>query len=148
MGYIIIILIIDLYEVIAKYMINKKVPLNKKIEILKDKFYIWHIKNKGFAYSKFKDFPDIVFLFSSAIFSAVVIFFIRLLRKDGMNFLKTGIAMIIGGALVNIFERGTKRQVTDYIYIKGKNLPIFNISDIFILFGSIISLLSSIFSKK
>ena len=85
MGYIIIILIIALSEVIAKYMINKKVPLNKKIEILKDKFYIWHIKNKGFAYSKFKDFPDIVFLFSSAIFSAVVIFFIRLLRKDGIN---------------------------------------------------------------
>ena len=148
MGYIIIILIIALSEVIAKYMINKKVPLNKKIEILKDKFYIWHIKNKGFAYSKFKDFPDIVFLFSSAIFFFFLIFFIRLLRKDGMNFLKTGIAMIIGGALGNIFERGTKRQVTDYIYIKGKNLPIFNISDIFILFGSIISLLSSIFSKK
>lgn len=148
MRYIIFIVSISILDLFSKYVIKNKVPVNTKIEILKDKLYIWHIKNKGTAYSKFEKYPDFVFISSGILLSTITVYFIKLLKKEGQTFLKTGMAMIIGGAIGNIIERGTKREVTDFIYIKTKNAPIFNIADVFIFIGSGISMLSSIFSKK
>ena len=47
MRYIIFIVSISILDLFSKYVIKNKVPVNTKIEILKDKLYIWHIKNKG-----------------------------------------------------------------------------------------------------
>ncbi len=148
MNYLKLIGSIAFFDLLSKEFVKKKFPLNKKIEVIKNKFYIWHIKNKGFAYSSFKESPNGVFLGSLGIFICTVVYFTTLLKDSGMKVLKFGISIIIGGAIGNLFERATKREVTDFLYIKVKNMPIFNIADIFIFLGCFISMMSSIFCKK
>ena len=148
MNYLKIISGIAFFDLLSKEFVKRKFPSNNKIEIIKNKFYIWHIKNKGFAYSNFKESPNKVFFGSLIIFICTVIYFIKLLTNNGMKVLKFGLSIVIGGAIGNLFERATKREVTDFLYINIKNTPIFNIADIFIFLGCIISMLSSVFYEK
>ena len=62
-----------------------------------------------------------------------------LLPKKGNKIKKLSLCLIIAGALSNIFDRFTRGYVVDYIRIKVKGLDkvIFNLGDIFILFGSL-----------
>lgn len=48
------------------------------------------------------------------------------------------LSFIIGGASGNFIDRIHNGYVTDFLYIKYKKLPVFNISDIFIFLGSIL----------
>lgn len=48
------------------------------------------------------------------------------------------LSFIIGGASGNYIDRMYNGYVTDFLYIKYKKLPIFNIADLFIFLGSIL----------
>ena len=77
-----------------------------------------------------------------------IIYFIKLLYKKGSRSLKLGFSFMLGGALGNLYERIFKNGVTDFIYIKFKKAPIFNVADIFILIGNFIILTVSFFKKR
>ena len=65
----------------------------------------------------------------------VILNFIKIFRKSS-NLLKLAFSFIIGGALGNIIDRIKNNSVTDFIYIKIKKFPVFNIADLFILLSA------------
>ena len=48
------------------------------------------------------------------------------------------LSFVIGGASGNFIDRIYNGYVTDFLYIKYRKLPVFNIADIFIFLGSIL----------
>ncbi len=68
-------------------------------------------------------------------------------RKDSYTYI---FALILGGALGNLFDRAIYYAVPDFIdlHIGNFHWPVFNISDIFITLGIIILILSELFKKK
>ncbi|MTI65693.1 MAG: signal peptidase II [Firmicutes bacterium] len=54
---------------------------------------------------------------------------------------------MLGGALGNIIDRIRLRYVIDYLHMKFRKAPIFNIADIFIFLGSLILIYTMIFEK-
>ncbi len=148
MGYCIVILLIIAADIGSKAVVNRIMKVGEKREIVKNRFYLWHIKNKGVAYNRFEKHPMMILGISAA---ALTAFAFRLYQTEKAG-QKTGasffLSLLLGGALGNFFERIKNKNVTDFLYIKIKKAPIFNIADTFVVFGGIFFILSSIFSKE
>lgn len=148
MVYIIIIFIIIVIDYITKFKINEKMNIGEKKEIVEDKFYIWHIKNKGIAYNKFEKYPEMVICITSVAITGFFIYLLGLIRYPRECIAKFSLSLVIGGAMGNLIDRIRNKNVTDFIYLKGKNTPIFNFADIFIVFGAVLFVFSSVFQKN
>lgn len=147
MVYIFIIIIIILLDYFSKQKVIDKIPVGEKREISKN-IFLWHVKNEGVAYGRFSKHINYILISTGAILSTLVYIFLKI-PKDTKKFLKLSLALVIGGGLGNFFDRLVNKKVTDFIYIKHKNAPIFNIADIFIFIGAVLCyIFSRIYYKK
>lgn len=105
-----------------------------------------HTHNPGVAFSLFADSRSPAVRFMLLAFSiAVIIFLFWLLAAEraGGRIGQIGMAMILGGALGNVFDRVTQRGVTDFIdlHIQSHHWPTFNVADSAIVIGAALVLL-------
>lgn len=105
-----------------------------------------HTHNPGVAFSLFADSHSPAVRFMLLAFSvAVIIFLFWLLAAEraGGRIGQVGMAMILGGALGNVFDRLTQRGVTDFIdlHIQSHHWPTFNVADSAIVIGAVLVLL-------
>lgn len=105
-----------------------------------------HTHNPGVAFSLFADSRSPAVRFMLLAFSiAVIIFLFWLLAAEraGGRIGQIGMAMILGGALGNVFDRLTQRGVTDFIdlHIQSHHWPTFNVADSAIVIGAALVLL-------
>ena len=141
-------------DIWTKYMICQKVKEGRKIEIVKKRLFLWHIKNKGAAYNSFEGHIKEI-----KVVSILGIAYCMFQMITGKN--KTGYTFVLGGAIGNFIERIKYGAVTDFLFwdfpCKTKNTllkklqnhkPIFNVADIFILLGALIITLQTIFQKE
>lgn len=79
------------------------------------------------------------------VFVAVVYYFA--MRMTGKKLTKTGLAMLAGGGLSNLYDRYTKHHVVDYVRFqtgpKWFRRIIFNVSDFFIFIGAVLAVIGS-----
>ena len=75
----------------------------------------------------------------------VAVFFLLTGRQKGKYMMKTGLALLLGGALSNTYDRLKRKYVVDYFSfgVKWKRLRniVFNISDFCILAGTLLTVL-------
>lgn len=73
----------------------------------------------------------------------MTIVFLITIGKKGNSLLKAGLAMLLGGAFSNTYDRMHRGYVVDYFRLHVPNQSvqklIFNVSDFFILIGSMIT---------
>ncbi|MGL4790191.1 MAG: signal peptidase II [Anaerotignaceae bacterium] len=143
MVYLIVLLLIIIADQFIKAIVMKNLKVEEKREIVKDKVYLWHKRNKGISYSSLSNMPNLVIKLTGVLTVAGTVSFLVLLTRKGLAIFKIAVAFIVGGGIGNYIDRIRHKSVTDYIYIKGKNTPIFNLADVFILLGSIIMLFMS-----
>ncbi len=130
-----ILLIIDQ---VTKIIVKFNLILGKRIEIIRNFFYINYVENEGAAWSMFKG-KTVLLVLISALF---LIFLIKCLkndeRKNKINILSY--SFIIGGILGNIIDRIIYKKVIDFLSFKilGYNFPIFNVADTLIVIGTIL----------
>ena len=69
------------------------------------------------------------------------------MRMTGKKLTKTGLAMLAGGGLSNLYDRYTKHHVVDYVRFqtgpKWFRRIIFNVSDFFIFIGAVLAVIGS-----
>lgn len=94
--------------------------------------------NDGFPFGLCRSMPKLVRGIPLVITSAVAGIFVWLHLKKGYTAEKLSLAMILGGALSNLYDRMVRRYVVDYFSIQWKGLKnvVFNIGDIFIFAGT------------
>lgn len=138
MGYVFISFLIALLDLFTKKMAKDHLTIGVKKEVIKDKFYLWHVKNPGIAFSKFKDKPGEILIITGVLFLAFAGLFLGVLKKSESPAYKLALSFVTGGAFGNFYDRARNREVTDFLYVNKKYAPIFNIADIFITFGGII----------
>jgi signal peptidase II len=105
---------------------------NGKIELKK-------LHNPGFPFGFLKYFPEVVRTVPLIITSGTLGVFSYLLPKKGKTAEKAGLALILAGALSNLFDRFFRGYVVDYIHVKKKPADriIFNLGDFFIASGAL-----------
>ena len=148
MLYICIISVLFVLELYIKNHIVKTKKLNEEVPIIEDELFIKYIQNKGATYGLFEDKPKVVCGVSVGILLAACIAFVNVLFKRGNNELKLGLSLVIAGGASNVYDRLKRKYVVDYIYWKKLKKIIFNLSDVFIVIGSVITLLSDLLNDK
>lgn len=146
MIYIILLLSVFLADLMIKKYVEANLEDGDSRKVLGGRIIIRKLHNDGIALGKFANHKEEVRKTTFAMMGGMLLYFFYLLFRKGRNLRKFGLSIFLGGALCNWFDRFHQRTVTDYFsfnvkWKKLKNL-VFNISDLCIVAGLLLALLS------
>lgn len=150
MIYLLITAGVFLLDLGIKHYMDKKYA--RKVEhprfhsrIILEKYY-----NHGAAFNLLAKKPELMRLLHTVILIVVGIGSYFAMKMTGKTLQKTGLALLLGGGLSNLYDRYTKGHVIDYfrINIGPKRLRkiIFNISDFCIFIGALLAVIGTEYS--
>lgn len=111
-----------------------------KRTFLKDKVTIGKTTNKGFAMNKCEGRRGLVIAVSIVAFLAVVFLFGIALKDEKSRSKRPGAALLIAGALGNVYDRLRHGFVIDYISVAPLKRIFFNLADVMIAIGALLYL--------
>jgi signal peptidase II len=137
----------------TKRLIEARMSVMDVHTVIPGFFDIVHARNRGAAFSMFADSTSPwrpFFLIGLSLAALVLV--ASILRKASSLDRPTalGLALILGGALGNVFDRIVSGAVTDFLdfYIGDLHWPAFNVADSAIVVGSGLLLLSLLRPKQ
>lgn len=143
---------------VTKIWVTHHIAEGDEITIIPRYFYISHVLNPGAAFSLFSDSASPArtrwILISFSILATVIV--LGLIVKMGRRFSATTIALalILGGALGNVWDRIHHGVVTDFLEVFLRwghwsyHWPDFNIADSAIVCGGILIMLDALLPRK
>ncbi|HEY1207384.1 MAG: signal peptidase II [Bryobacteraceae bacterium] len=145
-----------LLDRVTKVAIDRLVPLWDTRVVIPGFFNIVHTENAAAAFSLFAGIASgwrRFFLIGSSATAAVLLSV--LLWRDGTRAvgsrkLSAGLALILGGAVGNLYDRAIPGTVTDFVelYAGSFHWPAFNVADSAISIGAGLVLLDLLIAKK
>lgn len=137
MLYFFIIIALIIIDLGTKSYVKRKYKLNEEVSLYKDIVYICYIKNEGLAYGFLKNTKKLIYVIVSICLTLVgILFYFAFKEKSKLK--KLSFSLALGGALGNFIDRIKNKNITDFIYIKYKKAPIFNLADVFLFISSIL----------
>ncbi len=138
---------------ISKTVVRKTIEPYERIEVFKDNFVLTKVENTGAAYSMGSDLAPVLKILLLQILPVIVLFILLWQILIKTNYSKEtiiGFTFIIGGGIGNLFDRIVYGSVTDFLILDLGILKteIFNMADVSIMFGSLLVLISALFTKK
>ena len=138
---------IFLVDRLTKWLIETHVSFLDTFRVIPGFFDIVHTENRGVAFSLFNDSTSewrtgLLVLFSIVAVVLVAGFLFR--KADRLDRSSVaGFALILGGAIGNVFDRIVWGRVTDFLdfYIGTYHWPAFNVADSAIVIGSVLLLI-------
>lgn len=102
----------------TKRLIMKSIPLGESLPVIPGIFDIVHTHNKGAAFGFMSEMPESIrlpffYIMSTIALVAVLLYFFRL--KDSRKGVFCSLALILGGAAGNIFDRIQMGEVVDFL---------------------------------
>ena len=145
MIYVIIIAVIAMADLIIKDHIERYYWNNTDRYIFGRLIRVHHLNNYGGFLNYLEDSVRLLKVLSTIIFICTAVCFGIIFPKKGMKLKKTGLALILGGAISNEYDRYANGCVTDYFSfnIPGIKKIVFNIGDFAIFSGIILALFGS-----
>jgi signal peptidase II len=143
----VLVLALDLW---TKSLADSQLSLYQRIEVLPF-FNITLAYNSGAAFSFLADAGGWQRWFFTAIaLLASVVIIGWLLKLKGERLVALGLALILGGALGNLWDRVTLGHVVDFLdfHWAGYHFPAFNLADSAITVGAVLLVLDMFVSKK
>lgn len=148
MIFIVIVAAIFLGDFLLKRHVNDTRLQGSNQEILGGRVILRNCHNEGAVLGTAKEYSKALKGLSAFLLSGIAWDFLKILFREGRNLQKLAYALLLGGGLNNYYERCTKGYVTDYVSIISGNKKlsrlVFNLSDVFLLFGSVLYLFSQL----
>ena len=151
--YLMIALAVVLLDRWTKHIVAQRIALYAHIQVIPGFFRLTHTENTGAAFSLFADSTapwktGLLIAFSVIALAVVSV----LLWKNHHAHMVTGIglALIMGGALGNLWDRLARGRVVDFLlfYVKRYQWPVFNLADSAIVIGAGLLVLEILFHKS
>jgi signal peptidase II len=148
--HLIIALIVILLDRWSKRAVAARIALYSHIQIIPKFFQLTHTENTGAAFSLFADSPShwkTAMLIGFSIV-AMVIVSILLWRQQTLTITGVALALILGGAAGNLWDRVLHGRVVDFLlfYVKQYQWPVFNLADSSIVIGACLLVMEIVFS--
>jgi len=134
---------IFLLDRFSKIFVLRNLKLNESVEIIKNIFYLALVHNTGAAFGIFKN-QTLFFIVVSILAVITIVIYIKKFLNIPFT-IKTGLALILGGALGNLVDRLCFGYVVDFLDFKI--WPVFNIADSAITVGTFL-LIVNLMTKK
>ena len=135
----------------SKFAIERTTSLFFRRPIVPDIVTLVHNQNPGIAFGVFSDSHShwvTPFLLVSAVAMIAVLAWLLLTGRAGGTLAQAGLALILGGAAGNAFDRVIHGGVTDFVEVRlGSYIwPSFNVADSAITIGAVLVLIELIFA--
>ena len=138
----------------TKWLASRRIELGDHVTVIAHIFAISHVENPGAAFSLFNDSSSpgrvrwMLLVFSLLAAVAVLVALLKLGRRISATTI--ALALILGGALGNAYDRLRFGYVIDFleVHIVHYHWPDFNVADSAIVVGGIMLLLDALFSGK
>ncbi len=140
--YIIIILVLVLLDQISKLIVINRFNVNDSLVLIDNFLKFCYIKNTGISFGMLSGSGIIIIILSLLIIGYMIYEFI----KSDNKILLFSSSLIISGAFGNLIDRIFRGYVIDFISFNlfGKEMPVFNVADIYVTFGVILLIYSII----
>lgn len=139
---------------ITKWLAATRIELGSHVVVIAHVFAISHVENPGAAFSLFNDSSSPVrvrwMLLVFSVLAAVAVLIALLKLGRSITATSVALALILGGALGNAYDRLRFGSVIDFleVHIVHYHWPDFNVADSAIVIGGILLLLDALFSGK
>ena len=121
---------------ISKIMIRMNMTLYESIPVITNFFNITYVTNDGMAFGI--NFPFGIYIFStiSFIFTVFLFWYLWTIKEEGIV-IRTGVALIIAGAIGNLIDRIFLGSVVDFLdfMIGSYHWYVFNFADSYVTVG-------------
>ncbi len=139
---------------ITKVWVAAHVPYGTAIPVIDRVLGISHWNNDGAAFSLFASSASpqtvrwMLVLFASLAALVVLVLMIRLGNRIGIT--TTALALVLGGAIGNIYDRVAYGSVIDFIevHIVNYHYPDFNVADSCVVVGACLLVLDSLMPQR
>lgn len=148
MIYLVIALGIFIFEIVLKDYIEKNKSEEKEEKILNGQIIVTKYHNSGCFLNFLEDKKELVVTITGILFGMVLMLFVLVLPQRRKPLLKLALACLTGGAASNLYDRIRRGYVVDYFSFSFLKKVVFNLSDLFIFFGSFLLLIISVFKEK
>ena len=137
----------------TKWLIAHRLTMHDSITVIPGFFRIIHTENPGAAFGIFADSPSQWKVALLILFSVVALLIVSaLLWKTSHTMTSTGVglALILGGAVGNLWDRIVSHRVVDFLlfYVGHYQWPAFNVADSAIVVGAGLLVLEILFTKS
>jgi signal peptidase II len=138
---------------LTKWAVAKNIALHESIQIIPGFFRLTHVQNRGAAFGLFADSPSewkIAILVLFSIVALVVVSALLWRNSHSMNTTGVGLALILGGAIGNLWDRLLSGRVVDFLlfYVGQYQWPAFNVADSAIVVGAALLVIEILFTKS
>ena len=141
--------IMVLADQISKTAIRSTMTLYESITVIPGFFHLTYITNDGMAFGI--NFPFGIYIFStiSIILTAILFWYLWTIREENI-ILRSGVALILAGAIGNLIDRLFLGEVVDFLdfMIGDLHWYVFNFADSFVTIGMGIILYDAIILEK
>ena len=141
--------IMVLADQISKTVIRSTMTLYESITVIPGFFHLTYITNDGMAFGI--NFPFGIYIFSaiSIILTVILFWYLWTIREENIM-LRSGVAMILAGAIGNLIDRLLLGEVVDFLdfMIGDLHWYVFNFADSFVTIGMGIILYDAIILEK
>jgi signal peptidase II len=138
---------------VTKHLIETRTSESFNYSLISNVVTLVHSRNPGIAFGVFSDSPPHwlkVLLVAGAF--AVILLLVWLLAANRVSgaAARAGIALIIGGAAGNTYDRLAHGSVTDFFYVRlgAYHYPAFNVADSVIAIGAALILFELFFAER
>ena len=137
----------------TKWTIAHRLSLHDSIPVIPGFFRIIHAENPGAAFGIFADSPSQWKVGLLILFSIVALLIVSLLlwnNSHRMTSTGIGLALILGGAVGNLWDRLVSQHVVDFLlfYVGRHQWPAFNVADSAIVVGAGLLVFEILFAKS
>jgi len=132
-----------LLDRLAKVWALNSLKENNGVILIKDFFKLEYLENRGAAFGILQNKLILLALVTLLVISGMIYYIIK--YKPKSKFLRIGFALIISGALGNLYDRIFYKYVVDFILLHYKEVyyfPTFNIADMLVVVGTVILAIS------
>ncbi|HEX3354952.1 MAG: signal peptidase II [Terriglobales bacterium] len=137
----------------AKWVVARNISLHDNIQIIPGFFRLTHVENRGAAFGLFADSSSewkITVLVTFSIVALAIVSVLLWRNSHSMRSTGIGLALILGGAVGNLWDRLVSGKVVDFLlfYIGQYQWPAFNVADSAIVIGAGLLILEILFAKS
>lgn len=142
-------LIVFAIDYVTKEIIEQKLEIGERINVLGEFFIITSHRNKGAAFGILQE-QTILFICVTVVVLIGIIWYAHTNRNSGKTMLLLGLGLVLGGAFGNFLDRALYGEVVDFLqFTFGSYIfPIFNVADMGIVCGAGLIILDAFLSMK
>lgn len=146
-------LVVFTVDQVTKAVVETNIPLHDVRTVIPGLFRLTHAENRGAAFGILADSPSpmkLEVLITLSVIALAIVVSMLWRQQTAARTSGIGLALILGGAVGNLFDRMTHGSVVDFLnfYVRGYQWPSFNIADSAIVIGALLLVLDMLRTPK